>query len=185
MTFIDSTLQKSGHHLFPTYRALEEAHRSFDPANPKYTKIKNLRRIPALYLEAEIEGAIQRNEASWRTDIFKELQVARRVQTNTESRRHAQREAELAEEENVRIAQAEGTMSECGCCFGDYPLNRMVHCNNEEVLHWFCRGCARQTAENEIGNSKYELNCMSTDGCEAGFSLEQRSVLLLITPILY
>ncbi|RAL61140.1 hypothetical protein DID88_010479 [Monilinia fructigena] len=178
MTFLDWTLQKSGHRLFPAHRALEEAHRTFDTANPKYNKIKNPRRMPTLYREAEIEEAIQKNETSWKTEIFKELQVARRVRNSTESRRRAQREAELAEEENERIAQAEGTMSECGCCFGDYPLNRMVHCNNEEVLHWFCRGCARQTAENEIGNSKYELNCMSTDGCEAGFSLEQRNQFL-------
>jgi TRIAD3 protein (E3 ubiquitin-protein ligase RNF216) len=33
-------------------------------------------------------------------------------------------------------------------------------------------------AETQIGLSKYELTCMSMDGCQAGFSLEQRSIFL-------
>ncbi|QSZ34586.1 hypothetical protein DSL72_006180 [Monilinia vaccinii-corymbosi] len=178
MTFIDSTLQTSRHCLFSAYRTLEEAQRTFDPANPRYPRIRNLRRMPVVYREDQVEEEIRKNVSPWKTEILKELQAARRTQKMTESRRRAQREAEAAEEENERRAQAEGTMAECGCCFGDFPLNRMVHCNSEEVLHWFCRGCARQTAENEIGNSKYELHCMSTDGCEAGFSLEQRTQFL-------
>lgn len=33
-------------------------------------------------------------------------------------------------------------------------------------------------AENEIGLSKYELVCMSMDGCDAGFSNDQRELFL-------
>ncbi|ESZ90583.1 hypothetical protein SBOR_9034 [Sclerotinia borealis F-4128] len=183
MTFIDATLISSNHRLFSAYRVLEQAHRTFDAANPPYQRIKNLRRMPAMYREDQVEEAIRLDATPARTVVYEELRAARAVRKNAESRRRAEREAELAEEENERKAQAEGTMSECGCCYGDYPLNRMVHCKNEEVLHWFCRGCARQTAENEIGNSKYELICMSTDGCTAGFSLEQRNQFLDETTI--
>ncbi|KAF7869968.1 hypothetical protein EAF04_004752 [Stromatinia cepivora] len=178
MTFIDSTLVSSGYRLFTAYRTLEEAHRTFDVANPPYNKIKNLRRMPIEYREDKLEEAIRGNAPPEKIETFKELQACRNIRRSAESRRLAEREAQLAEEENERRAIAEGTMSECACCYCDYPLNRMVHCNSEEVLHWFCRGCARQTAETEIGNSKYELTCMSTDGCEAGFSLEQRNQFL-------
>lgn len=178
MTFIDSTLFSSGHRLFTAYRTLEEIHRTFDAANPPYNRIKNLRRMPVEYREQNLEEAISENLSPEKSDIFKELQACRNIRKSAESRRLAEREAQLAEEENERRAIAEGTMSECACCYCDYPLNRMVHCNSEDVLHWFCRGCARQTAETEIGNSKYELSCMSTDGCEAGFSLEQRNQFL-------
>lgn len=33
-------------------------------------------------------------------------------------------------------------------------------------------------AENEIGLSKYELGCMSMDGCQAGFARDQRDLFL-------
>ncbi|CAD6446345.1 261b9e22-de22-4335-8a77-c434bd1d6adc [Sclerotinia trifoliorum] len=178
MAFIDSTLFSSGHRLFTAYRTLEEVHRTFDVANPPYNKIKNLRRMPLEYREERLEEAISGNLSPEKMEIFKELQACRNIRKSAESRRLAEREAQLAEEENERRAIVEGTMSECACCYCDYPLNRMVHCNSEEVLHWFCRGCARQTAETEIGNSKYELSCMSTDGCKAGFSLEQRNQFL-------
>ncbi|KAF5872764.1 putative ring finger protein [Botrytis fragariae] len=178
LIFVDETLRSTGHRLFSAYRTLEEADRTFDPNNPSYRRIKTPRKMPHEYQDGRIEEAIQKNESPEKTETLKELLVCRKIRKTAESRRLAEQEAILAEEENLKKAEAEGTMSECCCCFSDYPLNRMVHCNNEEVLHWFCRGCARQSAETEIGNSKYLLMCMSTDGCEAGFSLEQRNQFL-------
>ncbi|KAF7947976.1 hypothetical protein EAE96_009045 [Botrytis aclada] len=178
LTFIDETLRSTGHRLFSAYRTLEEADRTFDANNPPYRRIKTPRKMPHEYRDGRIEEAIQKNESPEKTETLRELLVCRKIRKTADSRRRAEQEAILAEEENIRKAEAEGTMSECCCCYSDYPLNRMVHCNNEEVLHWFCRGCARQAAETEIGNSKYLLMCMSTDGCEAGFSLEQRNQFL-------
>ncbi len=111
-----------------------------------------------------------------RVEILRELLTCRRIRKKADEKRLEELQTKQFEEENTRRAEAEGTMSECGCCYSDYPLNRMVHCNGNE-LHWFCRGCALRNAETEIGNSKYELHCMSTDGCTAGFSLEQQYVL--------
>ncbi|KAM0130662.1 hypothetical protein ACHAP3_007202 [Botrytis cinerea] len=178
LAFIDETLRSTGHRLFSAYRTLEEADRTFDANNPPYRRIKTPRKMPHEYRDGRIEASIQNNESPEKTDTLKELLVCRKIRKTAESRRLAEQQAILAEEENLKRAEAEGTMSECCCCYSDYPLNRMVHCNNEEVLHWFCRGCARQAAETEIGNSKYLLMCMSTDGCEAGFSLEQRNQFL-------
>ncbi|TQN74041.1 E3 ubiquitin-protein ligase [Colletotrichum shisoi] len=43
---------------------------------------------------------------------------------------------------------------------------------------FFCVGCAQQAAETAVGQSKYELACMSMDICEAGFSHQERQKFL-------
>lgn len=179
MSFIDATLTQSRGHLFPAYRVLEQAERTWDLENPPYNKIKNPRKINPHYREAAAERALASEST---TEVLmlalRELQAARRARKNIEGRIRAEKETELAEEQNFRKAEAEGTLQECGCCFGDYPLNRMVHCDNDSVMHWFCKGCARTTAETEIGNSKYEIRCMSMDECKFGFSKDQKDIFL-------
>lgn len=88
-----------------------------------------------------------------------------------------ERQEEEEEEKNMAQAKAEGTIADCGCCYDEKPLNRMVHCNGETV-HWFCRPCAKQMAEHVVGASKYHLACMSMDGCDATFSRAQRELFL-------
>src|SRR4051812_7771566 len=164
MVFIDACLAQSGFRLFSAYRVLEEAHRTFDRNAPAYNKMKTSRKIPPMNREENIESLLQSLASNpQEVEIVQELQAARRIRKKADAKREAERQLMLDEEANVRKAEAEGTMSECGCCFGDFPLNRMIHCNNEELLHWFCRGCAKQSAETEIGNSKYHLRCMSMD----------------------
>lgn len=172
MTFIDATLVQSGFRLFSAYRVLEEAERTFDIANPAYNKIKprrksNFRADKIQILLNAIDLPPDRRET------FEELVAARRIRGKADQKREDERQLLLAEDENTRRAEADGTMGECGCCYGDYPFNRMIHCDGEEA-HCFCRQCALKNAETEIGNSKYELTCMSMDGCTAGFSKEQR-----------
>ncbi|KAI5463512.1 hypothetical protein BGZ63DRAFT_352285, partial [Mariannaea sp. PMI_226] len=91
------------------------------------------------------------------------------------------RDADLREEtrtkeierRNLEVAIAKGDMRDCECCFGDFPTNRLVHCD-AETRHWFCYDCARRNAEAAVGLLKYELTCISTDGCVGGFSRAQR-----------
>ncbi|KAK1834246.1 hypothetical protein QBC39DRAFT_431678 [Podospora conica] len=78
---------------------------------------------------------------------------------------------------NLERARAEGTVSECGCCFEELAQNRMVHCNGDN-LHWFCVDCTRLNAETAIGAGRYELRCMSIEGCESGFSRDQKDRFL-------
>lgn len=175
MAFIDVCLAQSGRRLFSAHRVLDEAHRTFNPDQPVYNKKKTARKVPFEYGEKNLETiSLFYADMPEASEILEELKAARRIRDKADVKRQAARLLELEEEENTRKAEAEGSMAECGCCFGDFPVNRMVHCNSNEVLHWFCRGCARQSAETEIGNSKYELRCMSMDGCEAGFSIKQR-----------
>jgi TRIAD3 protein (E3 ubiquitin-protein ligase RNF216) len=107
-----------------------------------------------------------------------ELEAARKIRKRGEDRREATRLAALVEEENIKAAERDGTILECGCCFGDYPLNRMVHCDNESSSHWFCRQCAKSTAEVEIGNAKYIVGCMHMGGCSGSFSMDQKTQFL-------
>lgn len=106
-------------------------------------------------------------------EVLEELQAARKSRSKADANYRVELEAQRLEEENTRYAEANGLTGECGCCFADYPLNRLVHCNGENP-HQFCRDCARRNAETEIGKSKYELHCMSMDSCTGGFDLEQR-----------
>lgn len=130
MVFIDATLNQSVGRLFPAYRILEEAERTFDPRNPPYNKIMRARKTPPDHeniqqllttLEIEMLPA-----APARIEVLRELEAARKLRAKAEEKRRAERLAEDEEAANVLKAQTEGTMSECGCCFGDYPLNRMV-----------------------------------------------------------
>ena len=174
VTFVDACLTQSGGALFPAYRVLEEAHRTWDRSRPAYKKLVRPRKRNNNYDGHVLESRIAQGSTLPENMVLRELQAAQRVRRKAEAKRDEKLQAELAETENLAKAIAEGTMLECGCCFDDHPLNRMVHCNNDDQIHWFCRKCARQNAETEIGESRYLLKCMSMDSCEAGFSLEQR-----------
>lgn len=178
MAFIDATLFQTKRLLFPAYRILEEAERTWTAANPPYNRIKTRRKMNRHYYPDEAEKALKSEATTPELmEALRELKAARRVRKRAEEKREAEKEAELAEEENVKKAQAEGTMLDCGCCFDGFPLNRMVHCENDP-MHWFCRNCAKQTAETEIGNQKYHITCMSMDGCHATFSASQKTIFL-------
>jgi TRIAD3 protein (E3 ubiquitin-protein ligase RNF216) len=179
VVFIDATLSQNHYRLFSAYRILEEAQRTYDSIPPPYNMIKTARKMDPLLREAAVNSYLEKPDLDHeKFEVLKELQAARRIKKKADARREVERQKEREEEDNVRKAEAEGTMTECGCCCCDYPLNRMVHCDGDE-MHWFCRNCARTTAEVEIGKSKYELRCMSTDKCEAGFAMDQRYASIL------
>ena len=41
-------------------------------------------------------------------------------------------------------------------------------------MHFFCLECAKRNADNELGNFRYKLTCMSGDVCAASFSRTER-----------
>ena len=177
MIFIDVCLRQNEHRIFRTYRVLEEAERTYSVDNPPYNKIRTKRQSNGQYDDSYIKSATEctsDNKDQEYIELLLELQAARRIRKKAEAKREEARQLELAEEANLMKAHTDGTISECQCCFGDYPMNRMVHCDNEEASHWFCKNCAKRNAEAVIGQSKYQLVCMATDGCAASFSMAQR-----------
>ncbi|PBP25611.1 ring finger protein, partial [Diplocarpon rosae] len=184
MTFIQATCTNTKYRLFSAYKILEKAERNYDKHNnAPYPRLKGPRKCQG-YTPAEVAAYLAAPPRTVTGDVdheriavYEELQLARRIKAKADACREAERAIEVEEEANIAKAEAEGTMSECECCCCDYPLNRMVHCNGD-IVHWFCRGCAKQNAEVEIGKSKYELCCMSTVQCTAGFSSDQRALFL-------
>lgn len=176
MSSIDSTLADCGFKLFSAHQRLFEAVRKYNPHNPTYKRISRPRKVDLTLTDEEIDYYLARADADQdKVEFLKELQTARRIRRKEEARLAAESEAQRLEEENARQAEADGLVGECGCCYEQFPLNRLVHCNGE-LPHHFCRDCARRNAETEIGKSKYELHCMSMDACTGGFNLDQRYV---------
>ncbi|EHK17917.1 uncharacterized protein TRIVIDRAFT_44742, partial [Trichoderma virens Gv29-8] len=80
-------------------------------------------------------------------------------------------------EAEYQHAKDHGLMRECECCFVEFPLSRMVSCEGEPN-HLFCMKCPRKLAEELIGQSRYQLQCLSLDDCSAAFSLSERAKFL-------
>ncbi|KAK0641699.1 ring finger protein [Cercophora newfieldiana] len=168
---IEKALKENGNLLYPSFFSLE---RMLDNTRKGVGPLLKLKTKP---------------RANPPDDMFSKSQSEAVVMAHTEynaaktksQERKAKVTAELQQEQeelqNLNRAVAEGTVADCECCFNELPLNRMVHCEGQ-FLHWFCRECAKHMADTQIGLSKYELTCMSMDGCEAGFSLDQRSLFL-------
>ncbi|KAJ1396678.1 hypothetical protein B484DRAFT_472247, partial [Ochromonadaceae sp. CCMP2298] len=73
----------------------------------------------------------------------------------------------LAEDLNLRLAEAEGGLIECGCCYTDCAFESLVQCTDG---HLFCRNCLQHYVEQTVfGNGRSALTCMSADGCEGTF----------------
>lgn len=50
---------------------------------------------------------------------------------------------DLKEQEHRR----KGEIMECGCCFDDYTVHRITHCDGD-TPHFFCHDCAQKNAKN-------------------------------------
>ncbi|KND89942.1 E3 ubiquitin-protein ligase [Tolypocladium ophioglossoides CBS 100239] len=161
-------------HLFPAYVAVYEMLLERDDGHPW----KSQQQLPAgRYAPENIEQRILASADSAERETLMELRAARRKVAFMERKHRAKLELERAEKANFDECQAKGLVKECECCFMDYATNRLVHCNGE-TAHWFCFKCAYNQAKELSGLTRYELTCMSTDGCEAGFSHSERHKFL-------
>ncbi|KAF4967919.1 hypothetical protein FSARC_4612 [Fusarium sarcochroum] len=175
---IQQQLSQHGNHLLPTFIALDNIISQTDDVNLlpwKYKKTPSVR-LPQ-YRQESIEMEISVCRDPTEKVLMQELQAARLIQHVTAEKIWAEKEARAAELHNFEMAKARGEVTECECCFTEAPLNRLVRCNGNDT-HFFCVECARRTAENQIGQSKYDLKCMSTDECTGSFSHSERQKFL-------
>ncbi|KAI8632465.1 hypothetical protein F5Y19DRAFT_462895 [Xylariaceae sp. FL1651] len=159
--------------LFETYTTMDEKLRHWDSANPPWKEKKFASKVkdeftPERFTSLNLGAYTPEEQAA-----LAEFGAARELRAVKD----AKIIAEAEEHSNFLRAQIEGQTSDCGICFEECALNRMVRCEGE-TMHWFCRGCLKSQAESQIGMSKYELTCMSMDGCSAGFSRTQRALFL-------
>ncbi|KAI8285241.1 E3 ubiquitin-protein ligase RNF216 [Colletotrichum sp. SAR 10_98] len=134
---ITKLLAEHNNCLMQTYLALDEITRDWKSGKTKARfEFKKTRTPPNPELEpANLDGTIRDSTTPDRTRALEELRAARQVCEAEQSRRNSARAKVLEEENNFKQAQEEGTIAECGCCFDEQPLNRMVHCDNPDAEH--------------------------------------------------
>ncbi|KAI0848903.1 hypothetical protein F5Y00DRAFT_76729 [Daldinia vernicosa] len=152
---------------------MDDAIRNWDNARPPWAEKRRASRTVVSFLPDRIDNLDMSEYNEEQRAAIEELRAARDLKTIKDA--EVARKAE--EEKNFAHAKSIGEVVDCGCCFDEFPLNRMIHCDGENV-HWFCRNCMRSQVETNIGLSKYEISCMSMDGCEAGFSADQKKLFL-------
>lgn len=166
-------LLKDKGNLFDTYAFMDEATRNWNEQNrpwiPKLTSSKSVE----MYQPGHIENLDMDPYPRQQRAAIAEFRAARELRT------HKNAKAAEADEEQANFAEAQrnGQTMECGCCYDEQALNRMAKCNGE-TIHFFCGNCVRQQAETQVGYSKYELKCLSMDGCSAGFSFAEKKRFL-------
>ncbi|POS78104.1 hypothetical protein DHEL01_v203504 [Diaporthe helianthi] len=170
------TFTENGNCLYPAFLQVAATVASSND-RPPYRKKSRVTQISGRYDLDSLADRIRTCSDQGEREALEEFMALRELQAKQHAESQAEREREVAENTNLQIAMLEGNVADCGCCFVEYALNRMVHCDGE-TLHWFCRDCARMMAETQIGLSKYRLDCMSTDGCAGSFAMDQKEIFL-------
>ncbi|KAF0636609.1 hypothetical protein FPSE5266_07222 [Fusarium pseudograminearum] len=178
---VQKFLAENNYLLYPTYLALNKSiQQTHKPLSWKYKKTATVQ--SSRYKEENLENSIRSadttsEEGQQEVNLMEELKAARLARRHANLERQKELEALGADKQNFDEAQSKGEIKECECCFADTPFNRLVHCNAENA-HSFCIQCLRRNAEDQVGLSKYELACLSTEGCNAGFSYKERQKFL-------
>lgn len=89
------------------------------------------------------------------------------------AKRKAEVDAMEAEAATEKLQRDNGEVFECQCCYEELTMNKITHCDGD-TIHYFCLECAKRNADNEIGNMRFKLICMSGDVCAASFSRNER-----------
>ncbi|KAI9836388.1 MAG: hypothetical protein M1819_001418 [Sarea resinae] len=160
--------------LFTAYFALEAGERTYGSLEfPPYKRLKTVRkqknRAPGSFLLYEEAG---QHLGLGQTTVERELMAARKKRGKDAAKRRVLEDSAAAEAANEKEHMEAGMMMECQCCFSEWPINRMTHCNGLDT-HFFCLECARRNAEVEIGRSRYEVKCMDGSGCDGEFDRQQ------------
>jgi len=129
---IQGILEKNKYCLLPTYLDLEEIAQDRQPVDWAMKKGAT-KRIPE-YAEENLDVTIAVEEDPRTKSALEELRASRVVVSERRAEREAAEKREQDEKDNVYAAVADGTITECGCCYDELPMNRMVHCDGS-TLH--------------------------------------------------
>ncbi|KAJ3132625.1 hypothetical protein HK100_005179 [Physocladia obscura] len=135
-TQINAVFLRNGKQLIPAYLALDEIMKD-PPFKPKKT-------MSPLIEFIQTESGI----------LEKEMEALDAIKNGVVG----------GSENNVAdTANEESGDIECGCCYMEWPMEKMTQC---EDGHLFCLECARRAAENLIGLRKTALTCLESGGCK-------------------
>lgn len=147
--------------FFKSYIVIESQLRNYPNLAP-FTKINRPRITRATELVLVQKGS----------RLPKELHAAKAKCEEEAAKRHKAEEAQREEENNIRVAVLKGEMTECQCCFDEFPLNRMIGCGGHTV-HFFCANCMKNYVGNEIGSSRCRPVCFADPDCRGCFARKQ------------
>lgn len=179
---ITQTMHHFDNLLLPTYLDLEEKLRNWSAYSPKPWPdlADNIPEDSTKYITSLVwdTNSIRPTVLNCKGDVdpalYQELLAAIRIRNSRIKKVELEK---IKEKQLDQEAMDKGFAGECGCCYVDFPIHRMVQCDGQRE-HMFCLQCARRNAEAQIGLSRWELQCMSTDGCSGGFSHGERSRFL-------
>jgi hypothetical protein len=175
--FIHKMLREKGT-LYGTFQFLAEHEKTYNNSPRKPYSRSRLGRVA---LEKKYQRtATEQREGHQYISVVNEFQAARQQQQREETRQKRQRADEAAEASNFTTHQLQGSLVECQCCFDEAPINRVVHCENDD-MHFFCNKCIEARAKEQIGTLKHEMNCMDISGCAAKLSREALAQALPVT----
>ena len=81
------------------------------------------------------------------------------IQYIIQQRKHEQYriDAEAAEQLNIELAAAEGSLMECGCCYSEVPFESLVQCSEG---HLFCKLCLQRYCEQTVFGKLLPMFCL-------------------------
>lgn len=130
---LKSFMTLNGGILYPTFLLLSKATAAGDEANPLFRKKKGRMPKSPPFLAGILDERIRDCRDEGEREALEEVRAAR-IAVHMEATEAAEAKRKEQEEfENFELAKVEGTITDCGCCFVEYAINRMVHCDGEEV----------------------------------------------------
>ncbi len=96
----------------------------------KKTKTKQLTE----YTLENLPDTIRNAKSPVKKEILQEYLTALKIRQLRKAKREAEKQRENEDKENFRLAKIDGTVKDCECCFSEFAMNRMVHCDGS-LLH--------------------------------------------------
>lgn len=121
---------EQGRNLFATYVATNDLLNGWDDDNAPF-ELNKRPRESAVFGDATIRRMLSAAIPGQR-QALEELLAARVVARARQTQNEAEQQRLMEEEENLELARAEGTATDCECCYSECAKNRMVYCNGDD-----------------------------------------------------
>jgi TRIAD3 protein (E3 ubiquitin-protein ligase RNF216) len=152
-----SVLQRFGYHYYPAYNFLKKDMEGSTAGVPKSaSKLKML-----------TKERVSRIVDLYNPEFVVEYEFTHREEVKLREEEQKKLQQQWEDEENERA----GAVMECGCCFIDVPISRMVQCAEG---HLFCSDCIKKYVEETVyASGQTTVHCLDQDGCKANFPMTQ------------
>jgi hypothetical protein len=155
---VRSVLNNFGYHYCPAYRYLK-ADLKVPADGGKPTSEAKL----GLLSKERVSRYVER----WDPEFAAEYDYTHADEIKAKKEAMAKVRQQKEDEEAERLGQ----VMECGCCFLDVPIHRMVQCAEG---HLFCNDCIKKYVEETVyASGQTTVHCLDQDGCKANFPLSE------------